>query len=208
MSETGFQADFFLRRIEDPFLDAECSFRHRRTTAGRHKDQIRAHATLLGMVVSALKETPALSYLDVPYLPASTETEIERAAGGVQTALGTRFECAHLAGSGAVLERAGVVIIASFVDAKKIDAFSRCGRNPLVFLNRGAGTRPSRWNFDSAHQCGHLVLHREMPTGSVATEREADRFASAFLLPATGFGRSARGNSVGNTCLNSNKGGK
>lgn len=189
--KTGFQPDFFLRRIEDPFLDAECSFRHRRTTAGRHKDQVRAHATLLGMVVSALKRLLRFPTFDVPYLPASTETEIERAAEECRRHWDLDLN-APILQVGRVLERAGVVIIASFVDAKKIDAFSRCGKNPLVFLNRGAGTRPSRWNFDLAHECGHLVLHREMPTGSVATEREADRFASAFLLPATGFGREFR----------------
>jgi Zn-dependent peptidase ImmA (M78 family) len=188
---TGFQPDFFLRRIEDPFLDSECSFRHRRTTAGRHKDQVRAHAALLGMVVSALKRLLRFPPFDVPYLPASTETEIERAAEECRLHWNLDLN-APILQVGRVLERAGVVIIASFVDAKKIDAFSRCGKNPLVFLNRGAGTRPSRWNFDLAHECGHLVLHREMPTGSVATEREADRFASAFLLPATAFGREFR----------------
>jgi Zn-dependent peptidase ImmA (M78 family)/transcriptional regulator with XRE-family HTH domain len=190
-AETGFLPEFFLRRIEDPFLDAECSFRHRRSTAGRQKDQIRAHATLLGLVVSSLKALLRFPAFDVPFLPASNDAEIEKVAGECRV----RWKLdpnAPIMQVGRVLERAGIVIIANFADTRKIDAFSRCGRNPLIFLNRGAGTRPSRWNFDLAHECGHLVLHRETPTGSVATEREADRFASAFLLPANAFGREFR----------------
>jgi Zn-dependent peptidase ImmA (M78 family)/transcriptional regulator with XRE-family HTH domain len=190
-AETGFLPDFFLQRVEDPFLDAECSFRHRRSTAGRQKDQVRAHAVLLGMVVSSLKGLLRFPPFDVPHITTSTDADIEKAA----------MECrahwkldlnAPILQVGRVLERAGVVIIARSVDTRKIDAFSRGGKNPLIFLNRGAGTRPSRWNFDLAHECGHIVMHREVPTGSVATEREADRFASAFLLPANGFGREFR----------------
>jgi Zn-dependent peptidase ImmA (M78 family) len=93
---------------------------------------------------------------------------------------------------GRVLESAGVVIVPSTVDTTKIDAFSRHGKNSMIFLNRGAGTRPSRWNFDLAHECAHLVAHRNVPTGSLETEQAADQFASAFLLPARSFGREFR----------------
>lgn len=190
-SITGFLPDFFLRRVDDPFLDTECSFRHRRSTAGRQKDQVRAHATLLGIVVSSLKGLLRFPTYDVPHHPASTRIEIEKVAEMCRSHWKLDPN-APILQVGRVLERAGVVIIARSVDTKKIDAFSRCGRNPLIFLNRGAGTRPSRWNFDLAHECGHLVLHREVPTGSVATEREADQFASAFLLPGNAFGREFR----------------
>ncbi|HVT96384.1 MAG TPA: ImmA/IrrE family metallo-endopeptidase, partial [Acidobacteriaceae bacterium] len=48
------------------------------------------------------------------------------------------------------------------------------------------------WNFDLAHECGHIAMHRDTPTGALETERAADRFASAFLLPANAFGREFR----------------
>lgn len=44
-----------------------------------------------------------------------------------------------------------------------------------------------RLRFDLAHECGHLVMHRGIETGDKATENEANRFASAFLLPRSSF---------------------
>jgi len=190
-AKTGFLPDFFLRRIDDPFLESQCSFRHRRNTAGRLKDQVRAHATLLGIVVSSFKTMLRFPAFDVPSIPASTPDELEAAAETCRTHWSLDAN-APILQVGRVLERAGVVIIPSTVDTTKIDAFSRHGKNSLIFLNRGAGTRPSRWNFDLAHECGHLVAHRDIPTGSLETEQSADRFASAFLLPAKSFSREFR----------------
>src|SRR5205823_2097945 len=36
---------------------------------------------------------------------------------------------------------------------------------------------------------GHLVMHPGIETGSIETERQADRFASAFLMPRKAFSR-------------------
>jgi Zn-dependent peptidase ImmA (M78 family)/DNA-binding XRE family transcriptional regulator len=190
-AKTGFLPDFFLRRIEDPFLESQCSFRHRRNTAGRLKDQVRAQATLLGIIVSSFKSMMRFPEFDVPSITASTFTELEAAAEQCRVHWGLDTD-APILQVGRVLERAGVVIVPSTVDTTKIDAFSRRGKNSMIFLNRGAGTRPSRWNFDLAHECAHLVAHRDIPTGSLETEQAADQFASAFLLPARSFGREFR----------------
>ena len=189
--KTGFVPDFFLRRIEDPFLESQCSFRHRRNTAGRLKDQVRAQATLLGIIVSSFKTWMRFPEFNVPSIPASTVSELEAAAERCRVHWGLDTD-APILQVGRVLESAGVVIVPSTVDTTKIDAFSRHGKNSMIFLNRGAGTRPSRWNFDLAHECAHLVAHRDLPTGSLETEQAADQFASAFLLPARSFGREFR----------------
>lgn len=189
--KTGFVPDFFLRRIEDPFLESQCSFRHRRNTAGRLKDQVRAQATLLGIIVSSFKSWMRFPEFNVPSIPASTMSELEAAAEQCRVHWGLDTD-APILQVGRVLESAGVVIVPSTVDTTKIDAFSRHGKNSMIFLNRGAGTRPSRWNFDLAHECAHLVAHRNLPTGSLETEHAADQFASAFLLPARSFGREFR----------------
>ncbi len=188
---TGFLPGFFLRRLDDPFMEAECSFRHRRSTSERLKAQVRAHATLLGIVVSALKKLLRFPAFDVPSIPATTALEIEAAAEGARRHWGLDLN-APILQVGRAIERAGVVIIPQTVDTTKIDAFSRYGATSLIFLNRGAGTKPSRWNFDLAHEYAHLVMHRDMPTGSVETERAADAFASAFLLPQNAFSREFR----------------
>ena len=41
--------------------------------------------------------------------------------------------------------------------------------------------------FDIAHECGHLIMHQGKITGDKETETEANRFASAFLLPRAAF---------------------
>ena len=56
-----------------------------------------------------------------------------------------------------------------------------------MFLNsyKEAG---ERGRFDAAHELGHLVLHRHsQDVQSKEIEIEADKFASAFLLPAGQF---------------------
>ncbi len=69
-----------------------------------------------------------------------------------------------------------------------MDAFSRYGKTTVIFLNQ-ATPSTSRWNFDIAHECGHLVVHQGVPTGSEETEEAANRFASAFLMPRKAFAR-------------------
>jgi Zn-dependent peptidase ImmA (M78 family)/transcriptional regulator with XRE-family HTH domain len=190
-SETKFPTEFFFRRIDDPFLEIECNFRHRRSTPAKLKDRVRAQATLLGTVVQELRKVIDFPEFDVPSISARDNREIEDAAESCRTHWGLNLN-APILHVGRALERAGVILVRCNVDTKKIDAFSRFGKNSLIFLNRGANTRPSRWNFDLAHECGHLVLHRGLPTGSSETESEADRFASAFLMPRTAFAREFR----------------
>ncbi|MGB3754341.1 MAG: XRE family transcriptional regulator [Parerythrobacter sp.] len=83
-----------------------------------------------------------------------------------------------------LLESKGVRVFSLCEDTKNVDAFS-CWRDdcPFVFLNTFKSTERSR--FDAAHELGHLVLHRHgAPQDSRQAESEADKFASAFLMPA------------------------
>lgn len=82
-----------------------------------------------------------------------------------------------------LLESKGVRVFSLCEDTKNVDAFS-CwrGEQPFVFLNTFKSTERSR--FDAAHELGHLVLHRHgAAQDSRQAESEADRFASAFLMP-------------------------
>jgi Zn-dependent peptidase ImmA (M78 family) len=94
-----------------------------------------------------------------------------------------------------VLENAGVVIVPNLVKSD-VDAFSRCGPTAIIFLNQAIKST-SRWHFDIGHECGHLVMHRGIHTGSVETEDAANRFASAFLMPRKAFGREFHMSSFG-----------
>jgi len=183
----GFEPPFFYRRVEDPFREDECSFRHRRATPERLKSQIRAHATLIGFVLDNLRLVFSFPTLNVPQIAVSTAEEIELAAESCRWhwGLGTDGPILHV---GRVLEHAGVVIVTDVVKSAKVDAFSRFGRTTIIFLNQVIPST-SRWIFDIAHECGHLVLHRGLQTGDLETEGQANRFASSFLMPRKAFGR-------------------
>lgn len=81
-----------------------------------------------------------------------------------------------------LLESRGVRVYSMAEDTAEVDAFSLWRENtPFVFLNTRKSAERSR--FDAAHELGHLVLHRhDEPRGREA-EQQANRFASAFLMP-------------------------
>jgi Zn-dependent peptidase ImmA (M78 family)/transcriptional regulator with XRE-family HTH domain len=183
----GFEPQFFYEPIADIFREEECSFRHRRSTAEKTKTQIRAHATLIGMVIDRLRAHFRLPKLNLPKLPATTSEEIEIAAEQARTHWDVGIQ-GPIMQVGRVLENAGVIIFPHLVKSEKVDAFSRHGAISVIFLNQSIPSS-SRWNFDIAHECGHLVMHPGIATGDPDTEAAADRFASAFLLPRKAFSR-------------------
>lgn len=190
--ELKFDLSFFYRKIDDPFTEKECSFRHRRSTPEKAKAQMRAHATLLGMVIDKLRYSFRFPVIDIPKFPVSSSSveQIENAAENTRIHWGLGID-APIWQVGRVLERAGVIVIRHFVRTSKVDAFSREGKTPVVFLNEEIPSA-SRWNFDIAHECGHLVMHAGIETGDIETESQADRFASAFLMPQKVFAREFR----------------
>jgi Zn-dependent peptidase ImmA (M78 family)/transcriptional regulator with XRE-family HTH domain len=63
---------------------------------------------------------------------------------------------------------------------------------PAVAVNTWDRISVERWIFTAAHELGHILLHKEAYDRSrdkedEREEREADRFASHFLMPEQGF---------------------
>lgn len=92
-----------------------------------------------------------------------------------------------------LLESKGIRVYSLAIEAKEVDAFSvwHCDK-PFIFLNTCKSAEHSR--FDAAHELAHLIRDRHsMLHGKVRgpdIEREANAFASAFLMPrASIFGR-------------------
>lgn len=85
-----------------------------------------------------------------------------------------------------LLESMGIRVYSLTIDAKEVDAFSVWYENrPFVLLNTFKSAEHSR--FDAAHELAHLVRDRHSMlhgrTHSPEMEREAQAFASAFLMP-------------------------
>ncbi len=83
-----------------------------------------------------------------------------------------------------LLESRGVRVFSLSENSTSVDAFS-CWRDdtPFMFLNNMKTAEHAR--FDAGHELGHLILHKHGgPKQARSAEFEANRFASAFLMPA------------------------
>lgn len=105
-----------------------------------------------------------------------------------------------IANLASTLEENGVVIVREPVACSDMDGVS-CwvGGRPYVLLSGEVESGP-RDLFNLAHELGHLVLHAGIDIDSENLRRiesQANRFASAFLLPRKQFSREVFGNSLG-----------
>jgi Zn-dependent peptidase ImmA (M78 family)/DNA-binding XRE family transcriptional regulator len=88
-----------------------------------------------------------------------------------------------------LLESKGIRVYSLAENTVEVDAFSLWKeQTPFIFLNTLKSAERSR--FDAAHELGHLILHRHIgPKDNTpvenpqTTEKQADMFASAFLMP-------------------------
>lgn len=94
----------------------------------------------------------------------------------------------------ALLESKGCAVSKFSFGADTLDAFSQnAQQRPCIAINSD-NVSCVRIRFDAAHELGHLVLHRLVPPNVAALpehhklmERQAHRFAAAFLFPASSF---------------------
>ena len=84
----------------------------------------------------------------------------------------------------ALLETKGIRLFSLTENTASVNAFSFWrGGKPFMFLNNFKTAESSR--FDAAHELAHLVMHMHGdPKKGRNVEREANTFASAFLMPA------------------------
>jgi Zn-dependent peptidase ImmA (M78 family)/DNA-binding XRE family transcriptional regulator len=82
-----------------------------------------------------------------------------------------------------LLEVNGIRVFSLAENTATVDAFSFWrNEQPFVFLNNYKTAEHSV--YDSVHELGHLVMHRHAGAQpSRSAEREANQFASAFLMP-------------------------
>jgi len=96
-----------------------------------------------------------------------------------------------------LLENNGILVVRIDLQAATLDAFSTwysVDNTPYVILGQNKGSAV-RSRFDAAHELGHLVMHRNVDKSRLKSssdfkliEAQANRFASAFLVPQTRFG--------------------
>jgi Zn-dependent peptidase ImmA (M78 family)/DNA-binding XRE family transcriptional regulator len=115
---------------------------------------------------------------------ADNDEDIEQAAGNLRRHWGMGF--GPIPDIVKLVESKGIMVLPLPDTCSKVDAYSTWrGRRPCMLLS--LAKTASRVRFDVSHELGHIILHEETAAGEAKTERQANRFAGAFLAPRESF---------------------
>lgn len=140
-----------------------------------------AKAEVFALLVRYLDEQLKLPDLRIPArAEANTPDDIERAADDCRKEWGIGMgPIPHMI---RLAEHVGAIVTTFHGTSKEIDALSVMATRPIIVRN-DAKASVCRQRFDIAHELGHAVLHNGVVTGDRVTESQANRFASALLVP-------------------------
>lgn len=179
-SELGFPRSFFYADLGDLVPQDAVSFRSLSTMTASQRDRALAAGTLCVLFHSWLNNHFNLPTADVPNLsdglvdPAGAAAHVRASWGLGEHPISNLTQ---------LVEAHGVRVFSLADDCHEVDAFS-FWQDLVPFALVGTNKTPERGVFDLAHELGHLAMHRDhsAPRGR-AEEKEANEFASAFLMP-------------------------
>lgn len=166
-----------------------------------HRKRIAKRLQWAADIATMTDEFIELPAVDIPHWEFDPETadehEIEEAAEFLREYWGLGLgPIANLAN---LLESKGVILIRENVECPDMDGVS-CWINgrPYVLLSGEVKSGP-RDLYNLAHELGHLFLHAlvEVNDKNISLiEKQANRFASAFLMPMEAFAKEVFGTSI------------
>lgn len=174
------EPEFFASRTSRLHED-QFHFRKLLTTTKTTRHVAIARGEVVHSLIGYLEKQLRLPSVNIPSISdIHSSDSIERAAESCRKewglGLGPVENMTRLA------ENLGAVVLSFEGLSKEIDALSVAVERPFIVRNN-AKESTSRYRFDIAHELGHLVMHEGVVTGDRITENQANRFASAFLLP-------------------------
>ena len=176
----AYPVEFFFGDDPEEIDTSAVSFRSLTKMSAKERDAAIA-AGSLGLQLSDWAESefrlPKPNVLDLSY-----ETNPEVAASSLRRFWGLGEK--PIGDVIGLLEVNGVRVLSLAENTATVDAFSFWrNERPFVFLNNFKTAEHSI--YDSIHEVGHLTMHPHAGTHpSRPAEREANQFASAFLMPA------------------------
>jgi Zn-dependent peptidase ImmA (M78 family)/transcriptional regulator with XRE-family HTH domain len=185
----GFPVGFFARkgRSNSALKVEECHFRSLRSASQRDRRRLLAVAELLCDLIEFLESHVSWpdEHVSTVQRPVKSTEDIENCAMATRKAWG--YGLGPIPNIVDLLESKGVLVAKLPSQCSEIDAFSGWHHSrPFVFLLMEKGSS-SRTRYDAAHELGHLIMHTDALPGDTQLEKEANRFAGAFLLPKDSF---------------------
>lgn len=196
----GVPVDFFLMPDRQYDID-QIFYRSLAAATKASREKARTRLLWLADLYTYLNELVTFPDVEIPdfsppdrtdFLTRIAPSQIEAAAEDTRRAW--KLGDGPISNVAWLLENKGMIGTRGVLETEAIDSFSAwpLGR-PCVVLGADKDSA-ARSRFDAAHELGHAVLHRSVPRGQFTDGRkhpiiewEANRFASAFLLPASSF---------------------
>lgn len=206
----GFPTEFFYKAEENTSAGSSpLFFRSKSNIAKKVKTACKYQIKWTDEIKKQLEEYVDFVELDLPTIDKEYEDlsfeDIEELALSVRKKWGINDDpIGDLIG---LLENHGIIVTqfstSNFCAFKGIDAFSCWTDGTPYILYHSVQKSAVRTRFSILHELGHLIMHSAIvEDDSVKKEivdfadMQADRFAAAFLLPATSFPKDVRSSSL------------
>lgn len=177
---------FFRRRMEihAPNGANMVLFRRRQTTSVKFQEQVWIEMARVADSLSVLLESVEVETLArLPCIEPDRGDidEIEEIADRLRLEL--KIPPGPIGSVTRVLESVGVVIVRRQLPPK-VDALVDSNPGKLSLFLLSDRIQGGRARFTLSHELGHLVMHNPLAFGVKEMDLQADRFASAFLMPS------------------------
>lgn len=176
----GYPEEFFFGTKVEAVDPGAVSFRSFSKMTAKERDASLGAGSVGLMLSGWLEERFGLPEPDLIDLSYESDPDVAAAHMRQHWSLGQQ----PIADLMALLEVKGIRLFSLTENTASVNAFSFWrGGKPYMFLNNFKTAESSR--FDTAHELAHLVMHMQGdPKKGRNIEREANAFASAFLMPA------------------------
>jgi Zn-dependent peptidase ImmA (M78 family)/transcriptional regulator with XRE-family HTH domain len=185
-------------------INSSVFFRNRASTLVSQRRMATSRIVWLGELVDRLShfvEIPKVRIKPISGMwPGYSNAEIEEIATNARRSMSIKGD-GPIDNTIRLCESSGIVV-SRFAIANTLDAFSLwmkiSGKDLPFILVDMLTDSPGRIRYNTAHELGHLILHRNIKDEEITTsvhralEKEANSFASAFLMPKKLFTERAR----------------
>lgn len=206
----SFPIEFFYKaEVESTARSSSLFFRSNSNIAKKVKTACKHQVKWTDEIKKQLEKYVDFIERDVPTIDVDyedlSEEDIENLALSVRQSWGLADDpIKDLIG---LLENKGVIVaqfaISDFCAFKGIDAFSSWKDGTPYILYHSVQKSAVRTRFSILHELGHLIMHSSISEEDSIkksivdfADMQADRFAAAFLLPATSFPKDIRSTSL------------